>query len=169
VTADEALAQFDGLEAVDVAALTGVWQGRGLHTGHPLDGLLEATGWYGKRFAGPEGVHPLVYAGARGLRSVDPARLPLSSALLLRLAPRGRIAGQAFRLLLPLLATSRPTARARSVLYRGVVSAALIYDRHPIIDHLRRLPDGDLLGAMDHRAFAAPLFFVLTRADATRA
>ena len=39
----------------------GRWRGRGLHTNHPLDGLLETFGWYGKEFVDAETVHPLLF------------------------------------------------------------------------------------------------------------
>ncbi|MER6913476.1 DUF4334 domain-containing protein [Streptomyces sp. NPDC000594] len=33
--------------------------------------------------------------------------------------------------------------------FRGVVSAAMVYDRLPVVDHFRRLDDDTLIGAMD--------------------
>ncbi len=41
---------FDSLEPVDVGFMIGNWKGEGFHTNHPMDGLLEAYHWYGKRF-----------------------------------------------------------------------------------------------------------------------
>ena len=57
----EALAWFDRLDPVDLAFMRGVWKGSELHTGHPLEGFLEASGWYGKEFVDPDHVHPLLF------------------------------------------------------------------------------------------------------------
>jgi hypothetical protein len=46
-TTDEALKIFDELEPVDLEFMIGRWKGSGLHTNHPMDGLLEAANWYG--------------------------------------------------------------------------------------------------------------------------
>ena len=54
-------------------------------------------------------------------------------------------------------------ARLRAVEYRGVVTATMIYDRHPVIDHFRRVADGVVLGVMDSKGDQAPLVFVLRR------
>ncbi|MFD4433536.1 GXWXG domain-containing protein, partial [Nocardia sp. NPDC058497] len=58
---DAALALFDSLPPVQATELTGRWHGRELATGHPLDGLLAASGWYGKQFDGLDSVHPLLF------------------------------------------------------------------------------------------------------------
>jgi hypothetical protein len=67
-TTAEALELFDSLEPVDVDFMIGRWQGEGFHTGHPMDGLLEAYHWYGKRFESPEDVHPLVFSTSGGIK-----------------------------------------------------------------------------------------------------
>ena len=70
-----------------------------------------------------------------------------------------------FRLpwLAPLVATRRSAARLRSTLYRGQVSAAMLYDHQPIVDVFRRLDPERLLGVMDCKGMARPFFFVLRR------
>ena len=79
---DEALAFYDTLPPVPLAHLRGLWRGGGVPTGHPLDGVLEALGWYGKQFDGPDAVHPRVFATTRGERyCIDPAHAPLWFAL----------------------------------------------------------------------------------------
>ncbi|MEL6733484.1 MAG: GXWXG domain-containing protein, partial [Bacteroidota bacterium] len=45
---DEALVFFDSLPPVSLDFMWGEWEGAELPTGHPMDGLLGATGWYGK-------------------------------------------------------------------------------------------------------------------------
>ncbi|MEB3243156.1 MAG: DUF4334 domain-containing protein [Cyanobacteriota bacterium] len=158
-----ALALFDRLEPVAPEELLGRWRGEGFPTGHPLDGLLEAWHWRGKRFESLEEVHPLVFDGWGGAEvSVDPARVPLA---LLRARWVGRLLpfGALFPWLTPLVATRRSAARLRGTVYRGKVSAAMLYDRLPILDAFRRLDGQRLLGVMDCKGMAQPFFFVLRR------
>ncbi len=165
--ADEVLDFFDGLPPVGVGDLAGRWRGSGLPTGSPLDGLLEAYGWWGKEMVDAETVHPLLFADRRGEpRPVNPAPVPL---WLLRSRPELAHAAVVRRVataVLPLLRTTRPTARIRVVTHRGVATAALVYDALPVVDVFRRV-DGDvLLGLMDMRGLDGPLAFVLERAPA---
>lgn len=160
---EETLAFFDGLPAASVDEILGEWVGSGCPTGHPLDGLLEASGWRGKRFDSPEDAHPLLFADARGVFAVNPAGLPMGRlAALAPLVRRPRV-GALVRRGLRLRATRRPAARLRMMEFRGVVTATMIYDALPINDHLRAVVDGVLLGAMDLRGLDAPFFFVLRR------
>ena len=161
---DDALAFFDSLPTVAAAEMLGRWRGSGLHTGSPLDGLLEAYGWYGKEFLGRESVHPLLFRGRGGRpRAVDPALIPLGLlrgyAGLAKLWP----ARTAFGRLRPLLYTNQPKARLRTIEHRGVSTAAMVYDALPIIDVFRRVSDDVVLGAMDMRGLPSPFFFVLER------
>lgn len=57
-------------------------------------------------------------------------------------------------------------AQLRMVRHRGVVTATMIYDRHPILDHFRRVNDDLVLGIMDRKGEAAPLCFWLRRLPA---
>lgn len=162
------LALFDALPPVPPEAMTGGWRGSGLPTGHPLDGLLEAYGWHGKRFEPSGRAHPLVFADPRGRFAVDPAWLPLRllgpcAALL-----RDRRVAAAGRRVLRLRRTHRPVARLRLTEYRGVPSATMAYDSLPIEDHFRVLDAGQagrptaLIGVMEARGIE-PFFFVLRR------
>lgn len=54
-------------------------------------------------------------------------------------------------------------ARLRSVGYRGVVTATMIYDRHPIFDHFHRVSEDTVLGVMDTKGDPELLFFCLRR------
>jgi len=164
VPAAEALTFFDGLPAVAVPELTGRWRGSGLPTGSPLDGLLEAYGWYGKEFLDAERVHPLLFTDGTGApRPVDPALIPIA---VLRKRPalaRHPVARLVFRGVRPLLTTTRPRARLRSVEHRGVVTAAMVYDALPVIDVFRRISADTVLGLMDLRGLRDPFFFLLQR------
>ncbi|ADV65736.1 DUF4334 domain-containing protein [Deinococcus maricopensis] len=158
VSPEVALRIFDALPPLDTTALRGTWRGAEFPTGHPMDGLLSATGWYGKAFHDDESVHPLLFRGAHAedIFPIDPARVPFSVRVPRHLPYRALITAAR-----PLLQTPRYTARLRMTLYRGRVSATMIYDRQPIHDVFRRVNDRTVLGAMDARGFAAPYFFVL--------
>lgn len=160
-TAD-ALAFFDSLAPVPIAFMIGRWRGSGFHTGHLLDGMLEVLGWYGKRFADADNADPLLFGDESRLVAVNPARLPLATATKLRLKPRPWLRG-AFNIIRPLMTTTAPAARLRMTEYRGILTATMIYDAHPINDVFRRIDDNTLLGAMDYREFSSPFFFVLER------
>lgn len=159
----DALALYDALPAVRSADVLGAWKGRELRTGHPMDGVLEASGWWGKRFDSVDAVHPLVFSDGSGdLFSVDPRKVPLGLAGKIPTAAveKGR---RSLPVLRHLVGTSKPRARLRDVEHRGAVSAAMVYDHLPIIDHFRAVDDSTLLGVMDLRG-AAPYVFLLARA-----
>lgn len=163
------LEYFDSLPPVRAEEMLGRWRGSGLETGHPMDGLLERYGWYGKRFETPENVHPLVFTrGDGGLISINPSLLPLG--LLLRFPRLGHlpVAAKVFAILRQLLTTTRPKARLRMTEYRGVVSATMCYDTKPIHDVFRRIDENTVIGAMDLRGSTRPFMFVLTRDVARR-
>jgi hypothetical protein len=110
-----------------------------------------------------EEVHPLVFDGPGGGQvQVDPARLPIG---LLRAPWVGRLApiGGLFPWLAPLVATRASAARLRSILHRGKVTAAMLYDALPIVDVFRRLDGHTLLGVMDCKGMEQPFFFLLRR------
>lgn len=153
---------FDTLPAVRVDDVRGRWHGSEVPTGHPMDGLLAVSGWYGKQFDDADHVHPLLFGERGAFYAVNPKLIPMS--MLNTVGPRlpkRRLpgAGVAFRG----LRTRRHRARLRAVEFRGTVSAAMVYDDLPIIDHFRRLNDDALMGAMDLRNSPAPYFFLLER------
>ncbi|WP_211232471.1 DUF4334 domain-containing protein [Thermocrispum municipale] len=161
-TLEQALALFDDLPTVRSTELTGRWKGAELPTGHPMDGLLTASGWYGKQFDGPEDVHPLLFSADGEVFAVDPRKLPVGVADRLPLGAVDRVR-KALPVLRPALRTRKPRARLRDVEYRGKVSAAMVYDHLPIIDNFRRVDEDTLLGAMDQRGAEQPYFFLLYR------
>ncbi|KRD44732.1 hypothetical protein ASE38_11770 [Cellulomonas sp. Root930] len=163
---DAALERFDALPAVPTGSLRGLWRGSTVPTGHRLDGVLERLGWFGKQFDDDERVRPLVFRSRRGLTSLNPALVPF--AVVLRAAPLLRTppAARAFAVARPLMSTRRPRARLREVRYRGLVSAAMVYDDLPVIDAFRAVDDDTVLGAMDSRGMAEPFLFQLHRVGA---
>lgn len=54
-------------------------------------------------------------------------------------------------------------ARMRSIKCRGKLSAAMVYDNLPIIDHFRKAGGGMLLGMMDRKGDKDPYFFLLEK------
>ncbi|MBO3085670.1 DUF4334 domain-containing protein [Cellulomonas fengjieae] len=160
---ENALDRYDRLAPVGCSDLRGLWRGTGVPTGHRLDGVLERLGWFGKRFDDDDRVQPLVFRGRGGLTAVNPALVPLG--LVLRVAPLlgTAPAAGAFALVRPFMTTRRPRARLREVRFRGVVSAALVYDDLPVIDVFRAVDDDTVLGAMDARGMAQPYLFRLHR------
>lgn len=163
-TTADALELFDSCPAVESESIRGTWHGAELPTGHPLDGMLAASGWWGKAFLDSETVHPLLFRGGSGdvLWALNPVLAFGGLGLVTRIPALSRrnIAG-AINLLTPVLRTRLPRARLRTTRYRGVDTATMIYDQLPINDVFRRLDDQTLLGAMDLRGVRAPYFFVL--------
>ena len=162
-TTAEALAFFDSLPVITSERMRGRWKGAELATGHPLEGLLERYGWYGKEFVDEETVHPLLFQDAGGtIFKVDPRKVPMSLAPHMPRAG-GAVARHALSALEPVIGTAKPRARLRNLEYRGKVGAAMIYDHLPIQDVFRLVDDDTVLGLMDQRGDERPYFFILRR------
>ena len=157
IRAEEALALFDSLPTVDLAFMRGTWKGSELQTGHPMDGMLGATGWYGKQFIDAESVHPLLFftEDRASVFPVDPRKWPSPTL-------RGPVGPHRAD-----VETAKFKARLRMTEYRGQLSATMIYDDWPTNDVFRQVDADTVLGVMDARGMPAPYFFVLRRdADA---
>jgi hypothetical protein len=159
-TPAEAQEYFDGLDPVDLEFMWGTWRGDEFYTGHQMDGMLSASGWYGKHFADAETVYPLLFHNSEhsSAFAVDPRRVPVGLRVPEGLPYHRLITGVA-----PLLRTTRPGARLRMTEYRGVLTATMIYDAKPINDVFRKVDGDTVLGTMDCRYFDQPYFFVLRR------
>lgn len=59
-------------------------------------------------------------------------------------------------------------ASLRFVRYRGVCTATMVYDKHPIFDHFKRVDERSVLGVMDRKGEAFPLYFWLRRVEVVR-
>ena len=164
-TTEEALEIFDSLDPVDPNFMIGNWKGEGFHTGHSLDGLLEAYHWCGKRFESPEDVHPLVFSTLRGrVAYVNPRSMWPSLSMVDRLPmPKSPIAGRIFQVFMPLFTTSHSRARLRMTTYRGKSSATMIYDQLPINDVFRKIDENSVFSVMDLKGMKTPFFFILRR------
>ncbi|MDB9519362.1 DUF4334 domain-containing protein [Roseofilum reptotaenium CS-1145] len=164
-TLDKALELFDTLEPVNLEFMFGRWQGSQLHTDHPMDGLLEASNWYGKEFINAETVHPLLFLDAQGQ--------------IIKVAPNaramewiGKMPKMNLAMLKPLLGltnsllkTEKSQARLRMMEYRNKISATMIYDYLPINDSFRKIDGNTVLGVMDFKSLPQPFFFILKRSS----
>lgn len=169
----EALAAFDSLEGVTVEFMLGRWRAIGIRTGHPLDGMLEAYGWWGKDFVSTAEVHPLLFRIPRGsvqrrldhsgLVSLDPRFLPVRIGMTLPFR-RTRAAAMAFRAMSRLIRTSESRAVLHVTKHRGVATVAMSYLDQPVTDYFRRVDDQTVLAAMELEGDARRYFFALTRA-----
>ena len=164
VSTPEALARFDALPSIRPEDLVGHWQGRSLPTGHPLDGLLESLGWYGKSIESPARVHPLIFRLPSGrVVPLEPALMPTGVALRWPALARSAPVRAAFAALGPLLRSHGPAAHLAPRELRGRTSTALVYDRQRITDHLRRVDADHVIGLMERIGMAKPFFFLLSR------
>ncbi|MEL7416402.1 MAG: DUF4334 domain-containing protein [Pseudomonadota bacterium] len=162
MTPDEARDWFDSLAPAAEDQMLGSWRGEEVPTGHPMDGLLAASSWSGKRFEGPDAVHPLIHqVPVWGERSLNPRFLPLG--FITSLPARDALLRASFPLLAPLFFTSKPRARLRTIRFRGRDHAAMIYDDKPIHDVFASIDASSVLGWMDFKGMAQPYFFKLTR------
>ena len=163
---EDALALFDSLPAVEPDFMLGTWHGAELPTNHPLDGMLAASGWWGKHFGDSETVHPLLFPTSDGsaLWPLNPvlAFAGLGAATRIPVLKRQNFGGT-IAMLKPALQARGPKARLRTTRFRGVDTATMIYDQLPINDVFRELDERTVLGAMDLRGIRAPYFFVLHR------
>ncbi len=164
VSTDEAISRFDNRPGLEPANLVGLWRGQSLPTGHPLDGLLEALGWYGKAIQSPDHVHPLLFSSPSGrVRPLDPSLMPTAVALRWPGFARSSLVRLVFAAAGPILRARGPGASLAPRAFRGRRSAALIYKRQPITDHLRSLDANRVIGLMERHGMDQPLFFLLTR------
>jgi hypothetical protein len=147
LTQQQAWELFDGLAPVSRDELRGLWRGREVFAGHPLEGLLSTCGWYGKRFDDDEQVFPMVFEKGNGSTfCANPARMPLSARLNSLPKPLLRLL---FRCAYPYVATRASGARLRTLEFHGVTSACMVYDRLAVIDVFRRLDENTLFCIMD--------------------
>lgn len=169
-TSAAALALFDAKPAVDPDFMIGTWRGAELPTAHPLDGLLEASGWWGKQFVDAESVHPLLFptTDRTALWALNPVLAFGGLGVATRIpGVRNRSHRGVITRLERVVGTTSPKARLRTTRYRGVDTATMVYDQLPINDVFRLLDDAPgsetVLGAMDLRGSAVPYFFILRR------
>ncbi|MBD0862650.1 DUF4334 domain-containing protein [Gordonia sp. zg691] len=167
----EGLDLFDSCAAVEPEFMIGTWRGAELPTGHPLDGFLAASGWWGKQFVDAETVHPLLFPTRDGaaLWAMNPA-IAFGGLGVAEKTPQVKSMSFATPIAATRLLsqTRRARARLRTTRYRGTDTATMIYDQLPINDVFRRVSDDAVVGAMDLKGSPSPYFFVLRRDDSLR-
>lgn len=162
-TTEKALKLFDTLEPVNLGFMFGRWQGSGLHTNHPMDGLLEISNWYGKEFIDSENVHPLLFLDGQGkIFQVAPNPALINWVLKLPI-PKNNSLKPLLISINSLLKTEKSQARLRMMEYRGKVTATMIYDYLPINDSFKKVDENTVLGIMDYKNIPQPFFFILKR------
>jgi len=162
-TTEQALTLFDKLEPVDLDFMFGRWRGKGLHTNHAMDGLLEKLNWYGKEFVDAEQVHPLLFLdNNHQIFKLAPSPKLMNLAAHQNFKMTRSLNGL-FRLTQPLFKTQNSQARLRMTQYRSQVSATMIYDYLPINDVFRKVDNNTVLGLMDFKTMQQPFFFILNR------
>ncbi|NKN39024.1 DUF4334 domain-containing protein [Agrobacterium sp. a22-2] len=158
--------RFQGLPPAEPREMIGLWTGRGMPSGHPLDGVLENLGWFGKRFSAQMRVDALLFRGGENrLVAIDPAWIPLRLALRFHKLGRTRAASNLFSYLLRRLRAKGPVASLKAMQFHGVTSAAMAYDTQPIIDHFRKVDDNRVMGAMVIEGDDRVYFFELQRVE----
>lgn len=144
-----ALQEFQRLPPIEPREMIGLWTGRGIPSGHPFDGVLENLGWFGKRFTPALRADALLFRlDERKLIAINPARIPLRLALRFHKLGRTRTARNLFLYLQRVLRAKGPVASLKTMSFKGVASAAMVYDDLPITDHFRRIDDRRVMGAM---------------------
>ena len=162
-----ALSCFDALAGLEPESMIGRWRGAGLPTGHPLDGVLESLGWYGKAFESADSVHPLLFRTRSGeVIPLDPRFMPVSVALRWPALARSAPVRAAFAAGRPLLRAHHSAARLRADELSG--EAQRSHDLRPTAHHRpfpqdRRRPGAWVDG--DARHGAAILLLAYPRAD----
>ncbi|MBP2233696.1 hypothetical protein J2Z31_000186 [Sinorhizobium kostiense] len=161
---DAAFHFFDGLQPVSTRELVGLWKGSGVPTGHPFDGVLENLGWHGKRFRPEMRADALLFRiGDNRLLPIDPSLIPLALALRFHRFGRTEAARNLFSHLARHLRAKGPVASLRSMPFRNAMSAAMVYDRKPIIDYFRKIGRDRVLGVMQVEGDDRHYFFELER------
>jgi hypothetical protein len=108
-----------GLRPVTVDEVLGRWRGGDFATGHVASTVLEKVRWHGKWFDGPLDATPLVCRGEDG------------------------------ELYSNVDAGGGGEASLWEVAFRGEVTATMVYDRMPVLDHFKAVDDATLMGIMN--------------------
>ncbi len=163
-----ALERFRSLPSVEPTEIVRLWQGRGIPTGHPLDGVLENLDWFGKRFKADMSADALVFwSRERRLIAIDPARIPLRWALRFHKLGCTRLARIPFSCVRRGFQARGPVACLRMMPFAGAESAAMVYDEQPIVDYFRRVDEKTIMGVMTITGDDRIYFFEQQRANDT--
>ncbi|OOO36581.1 MULTISPECIES: GXWXG domain-containing protein [Rhizobium] len=167
---DEMKAWFSSLKPVRPGELIGLWRGAGIPSDHPLDGVLENLGWFGKRFHGDMRADALLFQWrADRLVAIEPRFLPIGLAIKAAPFGRTRVARTWFSYLQKALRARGTTASLALQISGDDATAAMRYDGQPIVDYFRRMNAQELAGMMCVAGDDRRYFFKLRRIDAIAA
>jgi hypothetical protein len=157
---------FQTLQPVRAQDMTGLWQGAGIPAGHPLDGVLENLGWFGKRFRADMRADALLFQTTPGrLVAIDPAFIPLRLALRFSAFGQTFIARNWFSYLRKALQARGTTASLHSGDNSDSQTAVMAYDKQPIVDYFRWTGEGEVVGMMVVEGDRRRYFFWMKRVD----
>jgi hypothetical protein len=155
---------FQTLQPVRAQEMIGLWQGAGIPSGHPLDGVLENLGWFGKRFHADMRADALLFQTTPGrLFPIDPAFIPLRLALRFSAFGRTFIARNWFSYLRKTLRARGTTASLHGGDSSDSQTAAMVYDKQPIVDYFRWTGEDEVAGMMVVEGDRRRYFFWLKR------
>jgi NADH:ubiquinone oxidoreductase subunit len=146
--------------------MIGVWRGEEIPSGHPLDGVLENLNWFGKRFHPDMRADALLFQWQAGrLAAIDPTSVPIRLVFRLASVGRTRTARNWFSYLHRLLLARSTTASLKLRVVDFEETAAMTYDKQPIVDYFKRIGEDELAGMMVVRGDDRRYFFRLRRVD----
>lgn len=155
---------FRSLEPVQPKDMVGLWSGVGIPSDHPLDGVLENLNWFGKRFHSDMRADPLLFKSRPGrLVPIEPAFFPIG--LVIMMAPFGRtfFARTWSSYLQKVFRARSTTASLKLQALDGVETAAMVYDKQPVVDYFGRIDDDEIAGMMFVRDDPRRFFFKLRK------
>ncbi|WP_208246721.1 GXWXG domain-containing protein (plasmid) [Rhizobium sp. T1470] len=157
---------FRSLEPVPLDDMIGLWRGVGIPSGHPLDGVLENLDWFGKRIRPDLRADALLFRWSGGrLVAIEPPFFPIRQAIRFASLGRTSIARNWFSYLHRAFRARGTTASLELRTLDGVETAAMVYDRQPIVDYLRLIADEEVGGMMCVEGEARRYFFRLRRVE----
>lgn len=162
----EKIAWFGSLSSVLPGEMTGVWRGEGIPSGHPLDGVLENLQWFGKRFNANLSADALLFQWDPGrLVPIEPAFFPIRLAIRLAAFGRTSVARNWFAHVSKIVRSRGTTAMVKLRMIDGAETAAMVYDKQPIVDYFRRIGNDEVAGMMVIEGDDRRYFFKLRRVD----
>lgn len=146
---EERIAWFASMKPVLPEEMVGLWRGTGIPSGHPLDGVMENLGWFGKRFQPDLKADALLFQCRPGrVVPLEPSFFPIELAI--RLAPFAKtfVARNLFSHLQEVFRARDTTAMLTLRRIDGAETTAMVYDKQPIADFFRRVDDHEVAGMM---------------------
>ncbi|ACP22897.1 conserved hypothetical protein (plasmid) [Sinorhizobium fredii NGR234] len=160
---------FRSLAPVRPEEMIGLWRGAGIPSGHPLDGVLENLDWFGKRFHPDMRADALLFQERPGrLVPIEPVYIPIGLAIKFSSFGRTFVARNLFSHLQKMFRARGTTASLRLQVDDGVKTAAMVYDRQPIVDYFRRVDRDEIAGMMCVQGDTRSYFFKLRRVNSQR-